>query len=225
MGEEPPTLSKKKMKKKRKEMHRIDSDIAFNAPSLSKINLMLGKSEDTKAEETMAVIPEAEKSEPSTPVLSAKKKKKMKKYNAETSLLHNEESPPKKLVAPVFPSVDEKSDTPKSDKKKKKTAKLDAESPVLNQPGIAPKSTKVFEEDNSWDAPLQPGETEIVLPNKNYKGDLKMAKAATVSEEGGLNGMVTPAKPSHTATFLKKALSKSVDGKKIKKEKKKAVLL
>merc|ERR1712117_775405 len=33
--------------------------------------------------------------------------------------------------------------------------------------------------------------------------------------------MVTPAKPSHTATFLKKALSKSVDGKKIKKEKKK----
>merc|ERR1712179_668209 len=82
--EETPTLSKKKMKKK-KEMHRIDSDIAFNAPSLSKINLMLGKSEDTKAEETMAVIPEAEKSEPSTPVLSAKKKKKMKKYNAETS--------------------------------------------------------------------------------------------------------------------------------------------
>merc|ERR1712179_142522 len=83
--EEPPTLSKKKMKKKKKEMHRIDSDIAFNAPSLSKINLMLGKSEDTKAEETKAVIPEAEKSEPSTPVLSAKKKKKMKKYNAETS--------------------------------------------------------------------------------------------------------------------------------------------
>merc|ERR1712007_14483 len=77
---ETPTLSKKKMKKKKKEMHRIDSDIAFNAPSLSKINLMLGKSEDTKAEETMAVIPESDKSEPSTPVVSAKKKKKMKKY-------------------------------------------------------------------------------------------------------------------------------------------------
>jgi len=223
LPEETPTLSKKKMKKKKKEMHRIDSDIAFNAPSLSKINLMLGKSEDTKAEETMAVIPESDKSEPSTPVLSAKKKKKMKKYNAETSLLNNEESPQKKLVAPVFPSIDEKSDTPKSEKKK--TAKLDAESPALNQSGIKPKSTKVFEEDNSWDAPLQPGETEIVLPNKNYKGDLKMAKAATVSDEGGLNGMVTPAKPSHTATFLKKALSKSVDGKKIKKEKKKAMLL
>merc|ERR1712179_774096 len=69
--EEPPTLSKKN-EEEEKEMHRIDSDIAFNAPSLSKINLMLGKSEDTKAEETMAVIPEAEKSEPSTPVLSAK---------------------------------------------------------------------------------------------------------------------------------------------------------
>merc|ERR1712013_175210 len=76
--EETPTLSKKKLKKK-KEMHRIDSDIAFNAPSLSKINLMLGKSQDTKAEETLAVIPETEKSEPTTPILSAKKKKKMKK--------------------------------------------------------------------------------------------------------------------------------------------------
>merc|ERR1712055_1182657 len=129
--EETPTLSKKKMKKKKKEMHRIDSDIAFNAPSLSKINLMLGKSEDTKAEETMAVIPESDKSEPSTPVVSAKKKKKMKKYNAETSLLNNEVSPQKILVAPVFQSIDEKSETPKSDKKKKKSAKLDAESPVL----------------------------------------------------------------------------------------------
>jgi len=223
--EETPTLSKKKMKKKKKEMHRIDSDIAFNAPSLSKINLMLGKSEDTKAEETMAVIPESDKSEPSTPVVSAKKKKKMKKYNAETSLLNNEVSPQKILVAPVFQSIDEKSETPKSDKKKKKSAKLDAESPALNQSGVAPKSSKMFEEDNSWDAPLQPGETEIVLPNKNYKGALKMSKAATVPEEGGLNGMVTPAKPSHTATFLKKALSKSVDGKKVKKEKKKAMLL
>merc|ERR1712083_897861 len=145
---ETPTLSKKKMKKKKKEMHRIDSDIAFNAPSLSKINLMLGKSEDIKAEETTAVIPESDKSEPSTPVVSAKKKKKMKKYNAETSLLNNEVSPQKILVAPVFQSIDEKSETTKSDKKKKKSAKLDAESPALNQSGVAPKSSKMFEEDN-----------------------------------------------------------------------------
>jgi len=223
--EETPTLSKKKLKKKKKEMHRIDSDIAFNAPSLSKINLMLGKSEDTKAEETLAVIPETEKSEPTTPILSAKKKKKMKKYNAETSLLNNEDSPKKSLVAPVFSSIEEKSDTPRSDKKKKKLSEVPAQSPVANQSGVAPKSSKVFEEDNSWDAPLLPGETEIVLPNKNYKGALKMPTAASAPEEGGLNGMVTPAKQSHTATFLKKALSKSVDGKKIKKEKKKAMLL
>merc|ERR1712130_955068 len=224
--EDTPSKLPKKMKKKKKEMHRIDSDIAFNAPSLSKINLMLGKSQDTKAEETLAGLPEPEKSEPSTPVLSAKKKKKMKKYNAETSLLNNEVSPVKPLVAPAFPSVEEKIETPKAEaekKKKKKVATLDSTVPEKSISGVAPKSTKVFEEDSSWDAPLQPGETEIVLPNKSYKGTLKMSEAATVPGEGVLNGIVTPAKPSHTATFLKKALSKSVDGKKIKKEKSKTL--
>jgi len=226
--EDTPSKLPKKMKKKKKEMHRIDSDIAFNAPSLSKINLMLGKSQDTKAEETLAdlPVPEPGKSEPSTPVLSAKKKKKMKKYNAETSLLNNEVSPVKPFVAPAFPSVEEKIETPKAEaeKKKKKVATLDSTVPEKSISGVAPKSTKVFEEDSSWDAPLQPGETEIVLPNKSYKGTLKMSEAATVPGEGVLNGIVTPAKPSHTATFLKKALSKSVDGKKIKKEKSKTLM-
>merc|ERR1712233_116821 len=128
--EDTPSKLPKKMKKKKKEMHRIDSDIAFNAPSLSKINLMLGKSQDTKAEETLAdlPVPEPGKSEPSTPVLSAKKKKKMKKYNAETSLLNNDVSPVKPLVAPAFPSVEEKIETPKAEaeKKKKKVATLDS---------------------------------------------------------------------------------------------------
>ena len=57
-----------------------------------------------------------------------------------------------------------------------------------------------------------------------FKGTLKMPEAVTVPAEGGLNDIVTPAKPSHTATFLKKALSKSVDGKKIKKEKTKILM-
>merc|ERR1712130_627474 len=185
-------------------------------------------SQDTKAEETLAdlPVPEPGKSEPSTPVLSAKKKKKMKKYNAETSLLNNDVSPVKPLVAPAFPSIEEKIETPKAEakkKKKKKVATLDSTVPEKSISGVAPKSTKVFEEDSSWDAPLQPGETEIVLPNKSYKGTLKMSEAATVPGEGVLNGIVTPVKPSHTATFLKKALSKSVDGKKIKKEKSKTL--
>jgi len=225
--EDTPKLSKK-MKKKKKEMHRIDSDIAFNAPSLSKINLMLGKSGDTKAEETLMTITETEKSEPAVtpldpPGLSAKKKKKMKKYNAETSLLNNDMSPIKSPLLPSFPAIVEKPDTPKSSKKQKKAKLESGESPAVNESGIAPKSSKVFEEDNSWDAPLQPGETEIVLPNKNYKGTVKM-EPVKAAAEGELNGMVTPAKQSHTATFLKKALSKSVDAKQIKKEKKKKLL-
>eukprot|EP00091_Calanus_sinicus_P002003 TRINITY_DN12031_c0_g1_i1.p1 TRINITY_DN12031_c0_g1~~TRINITY_DN12031_c0_g1_i1.p1 ORF type:complete len:168 (-),score=39.40 TRINITY_DN12031_c0_g1_i1:69-572(-) len=66
---------------------------------------------------------------------------------------------------------------------------------------------------------MKPGETEIVLPNKKYKGSVKMSEAASTPAEADLNGMVTPAK-SYTSTFLKKALSKSVDPKKSKKEKK-----
>jgi len=223
---EETTKSLKKMKKKKKEMHRIDSDIAFNAPSLSKINLMLANSEEPKPEPKLAAITESEKSAPSTPAesttVSAKKKKKMKKYNAETSLLVDSEKPTKTpIVAPAFLPIEEKTDTPKSEKKKKKlkSSKLEFGSPKTQESGISPKSSKVFEEDNSWDAPMKPGETEIVLPNKNYKGSMKMSEPASTPAEADLSGMVTPAK-SYTSTFLKKALSKSVDSKKSKKDKK-----
>jgi len=224
--QESTPKSMKKMKKKKKEMHRIDSDIDFNAPSLSKINLMLGKSEETKAPVMLAAIPEVEKSEPPTPTenvtVSAKKKKKMKKYNAETSLLvSNDEPTATPITAPVFPTIEEEIKTPKSEKKKKKlkSNKLEFGSPGAKESGVSPKSTKVFEENNSWGDPLKHGETEIVLPNKKYKGSEKMKEPA----ESDLNGLVTPAK-SYTSTFLKKALSKSVDSKKIKKDKKMKLL-
>ena len=244
---EDVTTSLKKKKKKKKEMYRIDSDIAFNAPSLSKVNLMLEKTDSTKVEEKLAAVPEIVKPQPSTvpeivkpqpstiaetEVVSAKKKKKMKKYNAETSLLsaNDEEATPKPtIVAPSLPVVEEKNDTPKSEKKKKKlkSNKLEFGSPGKQESGISPKSSKVFEEDNSWGLPLKPGETEIVLPNKKYKGSLKLSETpATTPESDALPGfqspMVTPAK-SYTSTFLKKALSKSVDPKKSKKEKKKSM--
>merc|ERR1712106_572301 len=244
---EDVTTSLKKKKKKKKEMYRIDSDIAFNAPSLSKVNLMLEKTDSTKVEEKLAAVPEFVKPQPSTvpeivkpqpstiaetEVVSAKKKKKMKKYNAETSLLsaNDEEATPKPtIVAPSLHVVEEKNDTPKSEKKKKKlkSNKLEFGSPGKQESGISPKSSKVFEEDNSWGLPLKPGETEIVLPNKKYKGSLKLSETpATTPESDALPGfqspMVTPAK-SYTSTFLKKALSKSVDPKKSKKEKKKSM--
>ena len=82
--------SKSKKLKKKKALHRIDSDISFSAPSLSKTHLPLAAAgmKAFKAPPAMAPISEA-----STPevTVNEKKKKKMKKYNAETSLL----SPPK----------------------------------------------------------------------------------------------------------------------------------
>eukprot|EP00092_Neocalanus_flemingeri_P002401 GFUD01002567.1.p1 GENE.GFUD01002567.1~~GFUD01002567.1.p1 ORF type:complete len:1057 (+),score=351.59 GFUD01002567.1:66-3236(+) len=237
------TTSVKKKKKKKKEMYRIDSDIAFNTPSLSQVNLV-EKSVNKTVEDKLAAVPEIgtpkeaipaetesgtpmESTPAETEVVSPKKKKKMKKYNAETSLLlHNDESTPKPTIAPAFlPIVEEKKDTPKSEKKKKKKSnKLEFGSPGTQESGVAPKSAKVFEEDNTWDGPLKSGETEIVLPNKKYKGSVKLSEPAKAAETettdtAALNGFVTPVK-SYTSTFLKKALSKSVDPKKIKKDKK-----
>merc|ERR1712130_1052767 len=87
---------KKKKKKLKKEMHRIDSDISFNAPSLSKTNLSLPEKPTpapmtpiTEADTPTPVTPTAE-SPKSTPMLESEanpsseetpklKKKKMKK--------------------------------------------------------------------------------------------------------------------------------------------------
>merc|ERR1712129_532812 len=109
--------------------------------------------------------------------VSAKKKKKMKKYNAETSLLvSNDEPTATSITAPVFPTIEGEIKTPKSEKKKKKlkSNKLEFGSPGAKESGVSPKSTKVFEENNSWGDPLKHGETEIVLPNKKYQGSEKM---------------------------------------------------
>ena len=119
-------------------------------------------------------------------------KKKKKKYNAETSLLANSEQ-----MTPVI-------------KKSKYNLDLDSSK---KESGVTPKSSKVFDEDNSWDDPLKPGGTKIVIPNKDYKGSLKLSEPASLA----LNGMVTRSK-SYTFTFLTKAMSKSVDGKKRKKD-------
>jgi len=211
------TTKSLKKKKKKKEMYRIDSDIAFNAPSLSKINLLEAQSSANSEIPPKNDLPTSKVTSNSeggtncvtsdtkfttvmdvnTPV--SKKKKKMKKYNAETSLLANSEQ--------VTPAV------------KKSKCNLDLDS-SKKESGATPKSSKVFDEDNSWDDPLKPGETEIVLPNKNYKGSLKIAEPAKEmsSESLALNGIVTPVK-SYTSTFLKKAMSKSADGKKRKKDK------
>merc|ERR1712192_158686 len=101
-------------------------------------------------------------------------------------------------------------DTPRLKKKKMKKSK-----------GMASlqESTpnKAFEEP-TWDSPLLPGEQELVLPNKSYKGPEKLAPPESAPEISGFEpSQITPVK-SFTSTFLKKAVSKSGTPKKSKKD-------
>jgi len=194
----------------KKAMYRIDSDIAFNAPSLSQSNLL--KEEISKIEEPIKESSAQETSEgnrktnvdePKTNGTSPEKKKKnkkMKKYNAEASLLVNNLGTPIIRTEPTALSFDQSgTSSPKSSK---------ADNSVS---GASPKTKKLFEENNSWAEDLKPGETEIFIPNKKYKGDVKVKETEdTITSQipGCPSPMVTPAK-SYTATFLKKAMSKS----------------
>ena len=120
VGEEAGQLSdagqklKKKKKKSKKEMHRIDSDISFSAPSLSKTNLSLAEKPtpapmtpiaeaDTPTPAPMTPKAESPKSTPETALKSKAspseetprlKKKKMKKSKGMSSL---QESTPNKV--------------------------------------------------------------------------------------------------------------------------------
>jgi len=220
--------SSMKKKKRKKEMYRIDSDIAFNTPSLSQVNLAIEK-ENTTNVEKLKEVPEDDELQSTAATqeqeVSVKKKKKMKKYQAETSLLiiNGEGVNANNDEVSKLSSLEESTTTPKSEKKKKKlNNRLKFESPETE---LKLKSPKVFAEDNSWGDALKPGETEIVIPNKKYTGTLKLSEPQeTKVESDSLSGfespIITPAK-SFTSTFLKKALSKSVDTKKTKKEKKK----
>lgn len=75
-------------------------------------------------------------------------------------------------------------------------------------------------EETAWELPLKPGEQELVLPNKKYKGSMELAAAKEQEEvvtalPGFASPQIAPAK-SFTSTFLKKALSKSGTPKKSK---------
>ena len=233
---------RKTKKKLKKALYRIDSDIAFNSPSLSQINLTLEKKADTsdnltKAVETTATkeasnvkkgqstkieknmrklkeevgysgdLTKAVKNETvasevnkvKSPKSEKKKLKKMKKYNAEISLIMNpDETPIIKTMPSALDFSSEVKATPTS--KKCKTSKTDDEL----EPGASPKNAKLFVENNSW-----PDDTKM-----NVGGD---------TIPGSPSAMVTPAK-SFTATFLKKAMSKS-EKKALKKEKLSTALL
>jgi len=207
---------KKKKKKLKKALYRIDSDIAFNAPSLSQINLLEKKTENSEsntnhhqkvenetsketAKPDLVTTPSADS--PKTKTSEKKKSKKMKKYNAEASLLVNpDETPVLKMEPGTLTFKEDEKSTPTSSKTKKM---------INSEPGASPKNSKLFEENNSWSEELKPGEMEIVIPNKNYKGEHKLkAETITAAIPDCPSPALTPAK-SFTATFLKKSLSKS----------------
>merc|ERR1712098_540084 len=168
---------KQKKKKKKKEMYRVDSDICFGTPSLSASNLAALESKDPEPTVKMKLptIIEPSDSKPLT----------------------QEGSPELK--------------TGSLKKKKKKLGRQTAESSLANLPAadnaVSPKKSfeespisKTFEESSDWDSPLKPGETEIVLPNKSYKGSLKLKEAAQTEEV--LSPSIAPVE-SFTAAFLK----------------------
>merc|ERR1719239_700456 len=176
---------KKLKKKSKKEMHRIDSDISFSAPSLSQTSLSLAE-KPTPA--PMTPIAEADTPTPDAinPIAESPKS------------------------TPIDSKASTSEDTPRLKKKKMKKSKGMASL----QDGTP---NKVFEEP-TWDFPLLPGEQELVLPNKSYKGTEKLAPPAVAPEINGFEpSQITPVK-SFTSTFLKKAVSKSGTPKKSKKD-------
>jgi len=179
---------KKKKKKSKKEMHRIDSDISFSAPSLSKTNLSLAE-KPTPAPMTPIAEADTPTHVPMTPTAESPKS-----------------TPETAFKSKASPSEE----TPRLKKKKMKKSKGMASL----QEGTP---NKVFEEP-TWDSPLLPGEQELVLPNKSYKGTEKLAPPAVAPEINGFEpSQITPVK-SFTSTFLKKAVSKSGTPKKSKKD-------
>merc|ERR1711997_1102886 len=105
-------------------LYRIDSDIAFNAPSLSQINLMKLDDEKKSAEIKEPEPPAVEQTSTPVPAEKALKKKKLKKYNAESSLLIDPNETPILTIKPsALPFVGEQAeaeDSPSKPKKKKK---------------------------------------------------------------------------------------------------------
>jgi len=167
-------------------------------------------------------------SETEAEIVKKKKKKnkdKSRKVESETTK-EKESSTAKKTAdveAPALNGDDTlSSETPKKKKKKNKDKSITKESEVAEKKVLKNKEKLNVFEENDWDAPLKPGEQEIVLPNKKYKGKDALKPAEEAQE--GFPGFSPPSitqttpKPSVTASFLKKAMSKSASPK-LKKSK------
>jgi hypothetical protein len=145
-------LSKKKKKKKSKKERQETADAT---PPKQDVSAKQQTSPEKKMEkkEKLAVVETVSNIEGKESISkSEKKKKKREKAALEGSSVVTKIASPQK--APVVPS------SPADEKQK------------------GGSSGKLFDELDDWDAPLLPGEQEIIIPNKKYKGAAKLTPAA-----------------------------------------------
>lgn len=217
----------KKSKKNKKKNKAKDSESTL--VESNKENTENTKTKKVKQNGTTNVILETNSS-PEASVESAKKKKKKKSKESNSDT---------KADAADTPTVSQDTNASVvSEKKKKKKnkqngdrteveSKTDTAASVVSEKkkkskenkhnGDSTESGNLFEMCTDWDTPLQPGEQEIVLPNKKYKGSSKLAPASATAPAPGFPDFESPkmsTPKSHTAVFLKKAMSKSATPKK-----------
>jgi len=213
---EPSANKENKKKKKKKSKDLTIKDTTEVAP-VNGASLPPTDDDFTRGDETMQVNGNVETQNKS------EKKKKKKKDGKKTSIppADNNLTKSDERVRGNGNVENSPHDQVKSEKKKKMK-----EGKRLSVNGNAQTTGKLFEEPSDWDTPMQPGEQEIVLPNKKYKGSVKLTapeEPLTTPTQQGLPGFdspkisqQSPGKASHTAVFFAKALSKSVTPKKKK---------
>merc|ERR1719285_1413147 len=144
----------------------------------------------------------------------SKKKKKKDKELKEANILS-------KPDVSISSSKKEKKDKKLSEQKCDKNIKLIAGANVKNLTDETQnkKCVKLFAEPSDWDEPHQPEDQEIVSPSKKNKDEQKVKPVKSCSNgfKEFDSATVTTPQPqtlSHTAKFLKKAMSKSATPKK-----------
>jgi len=148
----------------------------------------------------------------SLPEKKSKKKKKKDKKLKEANILYK---------------PDESNSSSKKEKKDKKLSKQKCDKKIIAEANVEKqtdetqnkKSSKLFAEPSDWDEPYQPGDQEIAKPSKKHKDEekVKPVKSCSNGFKEFDSATVTTPKPqslSHTAKFLKKAMSKSATPKK-----------
>ncbi len=188
-----PNNKKEKKKNKKKSVDegpvsktaKVVNDPAARVPAVDNLDAVLSKKK--KKEKSKKERQETADATPPNQDVSAKQTSPEKKFEKKEKL----------AVVETVSNIEGKGSISKSEKKKKKREKAAAavsdssvgkkiasptKAPVVPSPPADEKqkggsSGKLFDELDDWDAPLLPGEQEIIIPNKKYKGAAKLTPA------------------------------------------------